>query len=123
MPKIISRRGKPETPEVDIELNLDELDKESIVVTTAGEDDDGQLTFEYYKEDWVIQHRFVTRLHEMGCWVVHSIHECTWKVFYRDVQVVMVTDYAVQSDTDAVLDYVRDTIEAINSITKNIVQP
>lgn len=123
MPKIISKRGKPEVKEVDIEIDLNELDGETITVTAAGETDEGQLVFEYYQEDWIIQSKFINRLHDLGCWTVHCVHEQTWKIFYQDVQVVMVTSYAIQSDMDVVLEYVRDTIEVLNSISQNIVQP
>ena len=115
MPKIISRRGRPEVPEVDIELDLSGLDGETITVTVGDATEDGQLVFEYYKEDWIIQSRFVQRAQALGCWVLQNVHERTWTIFYRGTQVAMVTDVAVQSDMDTVLSYVRDMIEAINN--------
>ncbi len=119
MPKIISKRGKPEAKEVDIELDLKELDGETITVTVGDATEDGQLVFEYYKEDWIIQSKFVTRIHELGCWALHNVHEQTWKIFYHDVQVALVTSTAVQSDMITVLDYVRDTIEAVDNINRS----
>ncbi len=118
MPKIISKRGRPEHPEIDIEVNLDELEGEMIVVTGGDATEDGQLVFEYYKEDWVIQAQdsFIKRMRELGCWVLNDVHDETWRIFHDSIEVAMVTETAVQSDLETIERYVSDTIDFIKGL-------
>lgn len=75
MAKIVSRRGKPpakQVAEVDIELNLEWLDDDHPVTTPldlSQEEDTAQseFDFEYYKENWVIQHRHELHYYSPSC--------------------------------------------------------
>lgn len=114
--KIISKRGK--TPEVDIELDLQDLDEDQ----QKPEQDEPQQEFEFYNEDWVIQGfsandiDFISGLRKIHAWATHSVHEGVWTVYYRKTEVCKFTDFALcESDVEVMLAYVRGIIEVLKT--------
>lgn len=114
--KIISKRGK--TPEVDIELDLQDLDEDQ----QKPEQDEPQQEFQFYNEDWVIQGfsandiDFISGLRKIHAWATHSVHEGVWTVYYQKTEICKFFDQSLrQSGAAHLVEYVSDIINHLKS--------